>query len=192
MVVAVFGANLANTSDLASTNPLPYSLDGVSATVNGLAAPIQYVSQTQLNIQVPYEAGAGPAVLGIDNNGQIAGFQLTVAPAAPGIFADSSGNLAPVAQGGSGILYLAGAGEVANLIETGQTALSSPKSTPLLPVSMTVGGETAFLNSVALAAGQVGVLQVNFTLPPTVSQGVQAVVVTVGGVASPPVNLTVQ
>ena len=114
MLLSVFGSQLANTTQSTSGNPLPYSTAGVSATVNGLAAPVVYVSPTQLNIQVPYAAGAGPAALGINNNGQIAGFQFQIAPSSPGIFADANGNLAPnpiAEQGGYVTLYATGTGE---------------------------------------------------------------------------------
>jgi len=40
MVVAVFGSNLAGSTYTASGNPRPYSLGGVSAAVNGIAAPL--------------------------------------------------------------------------------------------------------------------------------------------------------
>jgi uncharacterized protein (TIGR03437 family) len=197
MMVAVFGANLA-AATIASGNPLPYSLGGVSATVNGIAAPLAYVSPTQVNLQIPYEAGSGPAVLGIDNNGQIAGFQLQISPAAPGIFADAGGNLSPVPtmpQLGTGTLYLAGAGEVSGLMRTGQaptTVAVGAEYTPLLPLSVTVGGTPAFVLAVGLAPNQFGVTQVKFAVPQSVSTGVQPVVVTVGGVSSPPVNVTLQ
>ena len=152
MVIAVFGSNLANTTDTASGNPLPYSLDGVTATVNGLAAPIVYVSPTQVNIQIPYEAGAGESVLGIDNNGQIAGLQFPISAVAPGIFADASGNLAPtatIAQGGTATLFLAGAGEVYFPIDTGYAPIASTASyyAPMLPLSVTVGGAPVFLQT---------------------------------------------
>ena len=88
MAMAVFGSQLANGIQSASTQPLPYTMAGVSATVNGVAAPLFYVSPTQVNIQVPYEAGAGPAVLGLNNNGQISGYAFQIAPSAPGIAAD--------------------------------------------------------------------------------------------------------
>ena len=195
MVVAVFGTNLANTTDTASGNPLPYSLDGVSAAVNGIAAPLVYVSPTQVNIQIPYEAGSGPAVLGIDNNGQIAGFQFQISASAPGIFADADGNLSPtatVSQSGTTTLFLVGGGEVLNLIRTGYAPASASTYKPLLPLSVTVGGTQAFLQSVGLAPNQFGVTQVKFTLPASVPTGIQPVVVTVGGVASPPVNVMVQ
>jgi len=198
MVIAVFGSNLANTTDTATGNPLPYSLDGVTAAVNGIAAPIVYVSPTQVNVQIPYEAGAGQAVLGIDNNGQIAGMQFPISVTAPGIFADASGNLSPtstVAQGGTVTLYMDGAGEVSDLIDTGRapaTAAQANGSQPLLPVSVTVGGAQAFLRNSMLAPTLLGATQITFTLPSSVGAGVQPVVVTVGGISSPPVNITVQ
>jgi uncharacterized protein (TIGR03437 family) len=196
MVIAVFGANLANTTDTATGNSLPYSLDGVTAAVNGIATPVAYVSPTQVNIQIPYEAGAGPAVLGINNNGQIAGFQFPISSAAPGIFADASGNLSPtpiVAQGGTMSLQMVGAGQVSNSIPTGYAPTTSASTyKPLLPVSVTVGGVPAFIQSMGLAPNQFGVTQVTFTLPTSVAPGVQQVVATVGGVSSPAVNITVK
>jgi uncharacterized protein (TIGR03437 family) len=195
MLVAVFGTNLASTTSAASGSPLAYSLGGVSAAVNGIAAPLAYVSPTQVNIQIPYEAGAGPAVLGIDNNGQIAGFQFQISASAPGIFADTDGYLSPtpaVRRSGTTTLLLAGAGEVSNLIRTAYSPSSAATYKPLLPLSVTVGGTPAFLQAVGLTPGQFGVTQVKFTLPSSVAPGVQPVVVTVGGVSSPPVNVTVQ
>ena len=199
MLLSVFGSQLANTIDQAPATPLPFSLDGVSARVNGLDAPIQYVSPGQLNIQVPYEAGAGPAVLGVNANGQIAGFQFQIAPSAPGIFADANNDLIPqstVKAGGTATLYFTGDGDVTPAQITGTTPspLTSVTSLPKsrLPVSITVGGVPAFIQFYALPSGLVGVSQVTFTIPGSVKPGVQPVVVTVGGVASPPVNLTVQ
>jgi uncharacterized protein (TIGR03437 family) len=195
MLVAVFGTNLASAASTASGSPLPYSLGGVSAAVNGIAAPLAYVSPTQVNLQIPYEVGAGPAVLGIDNNGQIAGFQFQISASAPGIFADANGSLSPtpaVPRAGTTTLLMVGAGEVTNLIRTAYSPSSAATYKPLLPLSVTVGGVPVFLETVGLAPLQFGVTQVKFTLPPSVPAGVQPVVVTVGGVSSPPVNVTVQ
>jgi uncharacterized protein (TIGR03437 family) len=195
MLVAVFGTNLASAASTASGSPLPYSLGGVSAAVNGIAAPLAYVSPTQVNLQIPYEVGAGQAVLGIDNNGQIAGFQFQISASAPGIFADANGSLSPtpaVPRAGTTTLLMVGAGEVSNLIRTAYSPSSATTYKPLLPLSVTVGGVPVFLQTVGLAPLQFGVTQVKFTLPPSVPAGVQPVVVTVGAVSSPPVNVTVE
>ncbi len=194
MLLSVIGTQLSNTVQPATGNPLPYSTAGVTATVNGLAAPILYASQTLLNIQVPYAEGMGPAVLGINNNGQIAGFAFQLTPSAPGILQDANGNAAPfstVTQGGAVTIYLTGVGEVSPALKTAYAPSASSLPVPLLPISVTVGGVPAFLQSASLAPGLVGGAQIAVVVPSTVPVGVQAVVVTVNGVSSPPVNLTV-
>ncbi len=203
MRLTVTGTQLANST---ATTPAPtrsapfyaFTLGGVSATVNGLAAPVLSISPTQLVIQIPYEAGAGPAVLGVNNNGQIAGFQFQMAPSAPAIYDDGNGNLAPSStakRGASASVLFNGAGDVPF------NALFGPLDTaflpelnyqPILPVSVTVGGVQAFLTANALSTSVLGETQVNFTVPASLTPGVQPVIVTVGGVASQAVNLTVQ
>jgi uncharacterized protein (TIGR03437 family) len=153
-----------------------------------------YVSPNQVNIQIPYEVGAGPAVLGIRNNGQVAGFQFQVAPSAPGIYTDGNGNLAgnvAVQAGGVATLYLNGAGDVTPTLLTASFAPAGPVIAPVMPLSVTVGGVPALLQFAGLEAGNIGTTQVNFYVPASLS-GAQPVVVTVGGAASPPVNVTVK
>ena len=52
-IVSVFGRNLATVTQSASTLPLPTALGGTSVTVNGIAAPLFFVSPDQLNLQLP-------------------------------------------------------------------------------------------------------------------------------------------
>jgi uncharacterized protein (TIGR03437 family) len=172
-------------------------MSGVSATVNGIAAPLWFISPAQINLQIPYETTAGPAVLGIDNSGQIASYLFNVAPTAPGIFA-FNGNLVPYATGAQGqtiIAFVTGDGDVTPSLATGATASSGltlaqyPKSRQAL--SLTVGGEKAAVVFDGIVPGLIGVTQVNFTIPADAQTGVQPVVVTVGGVSSAPVNLMV-
>jgi uncharacterized protein (TIGR03437 family) len=196
MLMSVFGTSLANSTATNTGNPLPYSLAGVSATVNGLAAPVIYASSSLLNIQVPFSAGAGPAVLGINNNGQVAGFAFQMSPSSPGIFADANGNVVPnpVVNAGSALaLYVTGTGEVSPALKTAYSpSTGSTAPAPVLPLSVTVGGVPAFLEFVGITPGLLGVTQVNILVPASAPQGNQPVVVTVGGVASAPVNIVVQ
>ena len=196
MLMAIYGTNLANTTQVSPTT-LNNSLAGVTVTVNSWPAPILYVSPTQINIQVPYEAAGGPAVLGINNNGQVGGYLIQVAPSAPGIVT-VNGAVSPTAmakQGAYATMYVTGVGDVSGGLPTG---ISIPAGTPiaslplpLLPLSVTVGGTPALIQFAGLTPGLVGLTQVNFIVPPTVAPGVQSVVATVNGVASPPAPITV-
>lgn len=196
MLLSVFGTNLANSATTNTGNPLPYSLAGVSATVNGLPAPVVFASPDMLNIQVPYAAGAGPAVIGVNNNGQVAGFEFQISPASPGIFADANGNVVPIPVVTAGTplaLYVTGTGDVNPAISTAYAPTTGSKlPVPLLPLSATVGGMPAFLEFVGITPGLIGVTQVNILVPANAPTGNQPVVVTVGGAASAPVNVVVQ
>ena len=66
-----------------------------------------------------------------------------------------------------------------------------PKSCTPCVGTLTVGGVQATVAFAGVPNGLSGVTQINFTVPLNVPAGVQPVVVTVGGVASPPVNLNV-
>jgi uncharacterized protein (TIGR03437 family) len=197
MIMSVFGTQLAPSTQAASSIPLPLTMAGVSATVNGIAAPLYYVSPGQLNVQVPYETGAGAAVLGVNNNGQIAAYTFQVTPSAPGILV-AGGNLVPYSTGKRGqtlLLFVTGEGDVTPLLSTGTTPSSTtalaqlPK--PILPVTVTVGGVQAALAFVGIPSGLAGTTQINFTIPAGAPLGDQPVVVTVGGVVSQSANLTV-
>ncbi len=197
MIMAVYGTELANATQSATGLPLGVSLSGVSATVNGWPAPLFYVSPSQLNIQLPYEVGSGPAVLGIDNNGQIGGFQFQISPASPGILT-SNGSIYPNAsaqQGAYATMYVTGAGELSQPLSSGVPASAGvPASSlpvPLLPLSVTVGGVPAPVQFAGATPDVVGLIQVNFVVPTTVAAGVQPVVITVGGYPGVSANLTV-
>jgi len=163
-----------------------------------VAAPLYYVSDVQINLQIPYETGAGPAVVGINNNGKVAGFQFNVAPSAPGIFVQSGNALNPTASGKANqilIMFITGEGDVTPALGTGYTPDPSTAVTklpkPRLPVTVTVGGAAATMQFIGIPSGLAGVTQINFTIPANLSPGVHPVVVTSNGVASAAANLTV-
>ncbi|HUI56348.1 MAG TPA: protease pro-enzyme activation domain-containing protein [Bryobacteraceae bacterium] len=200
MLASIFGSQLAPSVQIVTNPPLPSVLSGVSATVNGVAAPFYYVSPNQLNIQIPYETGSGAAVLGVNNNGQVASFVFQVAPAAPGIFMDlyHPPALVPFSSGKRGDtipVLITGDGQVSPALPTGATPFTATPLNllpqPLLPVTVTVGGVPAQVVSQGISSGVAGLTQINFMIPPNAPLGAQAVVVSVGGVASNAVTLTV-
>lgn len=200
MILSVFGSTLApaGIAESASNVPLPVTMAGVSATVNGVEAPLYYVSPTQLNIQVPWSTAVNTsATLIVNNNGQLASQSFNVAAASPGIFTDQNKLIVP---SGSAIvgqittLYMAGAGAVTPAIATG----SAPSnSTPLneLPApantTVTVGGVQANTTFIGIPYSLAGVTQINFQIPSGVPPGLQPVIVNVNGIASNTAYVTV-
>ena len=197
-IVSIFGAQLAVSTGVAGSVPLPAAIAGASVTVNGIAAPLYYASPSQLNAQVPYETGAGSAVLTVNNGGQTVSRTIIVSTVAPGIFTDQNGTVVPfgsAARGQTITLFVTGAGAVAPAVATGAAPASStplanlPK--PLLNTTVSVGGVNAPIAFIGIPPALVGVLQINYQVPSQAPLGAQPVIVAVGGVSSPPATLVV-
>ncbi|HTS46288.1 MAG TPA: Ig-like domain repeat protein, partial [Bryobacteraceae bacterium] len=200
MVLTIFGSGLAPSTWSAATVPLPAQLAGVSVTINGLGAPLYYVSSSQLNVQIPYEVPVNAQVsLQVTNNGHTASSAFTTQAAAPGIFTDATGALVPAKSASIGqviSLYMTGQGAVSPTIPTGEAPLLGTSDTnlpaPLQFVIVTVGGVPAQTQFIGIPPTLVGVTQINFVVPTGLAPGTQAVVVSIGGVLSPPASLTIQ
>src|ERR1022692_976900 len=52
-LVSIFGTNLAATTMTAQETPLPTEFAGTSVTLNGIKAPLLFVSPSQINLQAP-------------------------------------------------------------------------------------------------------------------------------------------
>ena len=157
MLLYVAGSQLSPAVQVANSVPFLEFMGDVSATINGLAAPLYYVSPGQLDIQVPYEIPPGNAILIVMSLGQFAFFQFTVGPAAPGIFMAQDGSLVPVASGAPGdtlSLFITGQGVVSPPVATGAApSAGTPLSqlpAPILPVKVSVGGMPAPLAFVGI------------------------------------------
>ena len=200
MVLSIFGSNLAPSTWSATTVPLPLQLAGVSVTINGIDAPLYYVSSSQLNVQIPYEVPVNIlASVQVTNNGRTASTSLPTQAAAPGIFTNVTGALVPTGSASAGqviALYLTGQGAVSPTIGTGDAPPLGTSTTnlpaPLQSVVVTVGGEPAQVQFIGIPPTLVGVTQVNFVVPAGLATGQQAVSVSIGGVSSPPATLTIQ
>ena len=195
-LISIYGSGLSGAAAAASFTPLPASLSNVTVTVNGLIAPLLYVSPSQINAQVPFEAPAGLASVVVSVGG-VAGVPAVFPLSAidPGVWtmpgtsrtlavsaADGSIGM-PVAPGTYVTVYLTGQGALSSPIPTGGPAPANPLVVPAAAVEATVGGVAASDIATAMAPGLVGVLQVNLQVPP-VAAGDQPLVIKVGGVAS--------
>ena len=196
-ILSVFGSQLSPSVQDIATVPLPVSTLGVAVLVNGVAAPLYYVGPGQLNVQIPYETAANStAVLSVNNNGQVATQSFAVSAAAPGIFTSPTGALLPTATATLGqeiAFYITGAGAVSPAISTGAAPLASATNfpAPAQKTTVTIGGVQAGIDFIGITPGLVGVLQINAVVPTGIAAGAQAVVVTVGGISSPPATITI-
>ena len=195
MALSIFGSNLALSTRSASSTPLPTEMDNVFVKINGVAAPLYYISPTQLNVQIPYETPtSGTVTVVVSDNSQTASAKIKMSAVAPGIYTDGSGGLTPTSTANVGetlTVYVNGAGALNPLVATGSTPITGAATVPQGTTLVTVGGLTAPTTYVGEPSWSVGVLQVNFNVPFGVAKGAVPVVVSIGGVASESANLTV-
>jgi uncharacterized protein (TIGR03437 family) len=95
-IVSIFGTNLAASTAAANTIPLPTSLgDVASVTFNSIPAGLYFVSQNQINAQVPFNVLQGSTVnIAVTrSSGTSAPQNVTVALTSPGIFTTNANGL---------------------------------------------------------------------------------------------------
>lgn len=203
-LASIFGTGLAASAASATAVPFPTSLGGVSVSFGGRAARLSYVSPAQINFQVPYGVALGGAAV-IVTNGSTAGntIQVPVTATAPGIFQyganrgvvqnqdySLNGSANPAAAGSTIIVYLTGIGVTNPAVADGATAPGGPLAIPLAAAAATIGGAAAVVQFIGLTPGNVGLAQANVQVP-TVATGDQPLVISLNGVASKPVQISV-
>jgi uncharacterized protein (TIGR03437 family) len=195
-IISIFGHDLAPGATPSICAAFCGTLAGATLSINGTAAPLQYVSPGQLNAQVPFETAAGMATAELRLPAMPpAAIQFPVAAAAPGIFGNAAnqgviGNEDgtmnspenPAPSGSVVTVYVTGQGAVQPPVATGVPA-PAPPAHAAYAVTATVGGLPAQVLSAELAAGAVGLSQVKLQVP-AVGSGSYALVVSVNGAAS--------
>jgi uncharacterized protein (TIGR03437 family) len=194
-IIAIFGRNLGPNTTAALCAQFCKTLGGLSLFINGVPAPLQYVSSNQINAQVPFEVSAGQAVAELRSPKVVpAGVQFLVASVAPGVFANANGSLnldEPATAGAVVSVYLTGQGPVQPPVATGVPAPASPLAQPEYLVTATIGGLTAEVESTALSPGTVGLLQVRLHVP-QINRGSYPLVVSINGISSRPRLISVE
>jgi uncharacterized protein (TIGR03437 family) len=209
--VTVVGTNLSQMTRLWNSEDiidgkLPTALDGVSVTINGKPAYVQYVSPTQINVVAPEDTSTGLVAVRVTSNGQtsdaaIATLQ-TFAPAffgvdgkylaathadnsllgRRGLFANAPDATTPAKPGETIILYGSGFGPTDPKLEAGQPA--DKIATVTTPLTITIGGIAAAVSFAGLVPPFADLYQFNVQVPETVGDGDQPVVAQIGGMAS--------
>ena len=207
--ISVFGSNLSAStyswqgSDLVN-GLLPTSLQGVSVTVNGVAAYIAYISPTQINLLAPDDATIGAVQVQVTAAGQNSNTLSAPKTAlAPAFFTFSGGTYvaalhadyspvgpsgAPAKPGETILLYATGFGPTTPAIPTSQL-VTTAAPLPVLP-SIQIGGATAAVAFGGLVAP--GLYQFNVTVP-NLPTGDAPVLATLSGAATQTgVSLSIQ
>jgi len=193
------GTNLANsthlwqTSDFIGSN-LPTVVDGVSVSIDGNPAFVEYISPTQINVQAPSDNAAGNVNVLVTNNGVASAPAMAQLQAvAPALFMTPASNAiasvllnytpvtssAPAMPGDKVALWGTGFGPTSPPVPAGTIVTGAPV-TSTLPV-VTVGGVQVPVISSVLTKGTVGLYQITIQLPANVPTGTPAVQASIGG-----------
>ena len=196
--ISIFGTNLAQTtytwqaSDFVN-GQLPTSLQGVSVTINGIAAYVEYVSPTQINVLAPDDttAGAVPVQVTVSSQ-QSTALTATKQQFAPSFFTVGGGSSVaavhanytlisasqPAAPGEEILLYGTGFGPTNPVSPTAQLVTTAAALANQVQIS--IGGVNASVAYAGLV--EAGLYQFNVVVPAGLPNGSAAVTASVGGV----------
>jgi uncharacterized protein (TIGR03437 family) len=207
-IAALFGNDLAAAAVSFTNVPLPVSLGDVTqVTLGSIAAPLFFVSGTQINLQIPFEAAPSNVTFSVSRGSQTSiPRTVTIVPASPGIFTVGQAgqgaivnarsvlvdHKAPAIPGETVQVFCTGLGATTPAVATGAAAPSAPMATANLPVTATIGGLPAKVTFAGLAPGFVSLYQVNIQIPADVAAGDSVpLVLRQNGVSSNTVTLAV-
>jgi uncharacterized protein (TIGR03437 family) len=189
-LITIYGSNLSPTNQATSQIPVPTALANSCVTVNGQPIPLIFVSPNQVNAQMPFQAVGAETIVVHTPGGTSDNFNLIVQPTAPAVFlsgvAGPQTNLPTVIRAANGLLatdsnpihsgdvlviYATGLGQTNPAGLTGYPAPGSPLSSALSVASVTLGGMNLPVSYAGLAPGEVGVYQINVTVPGNIPTG---------------------
>jgi uncharacterized protein (TIGR03437 family) len=195
--IAIFGTNLSQSTytwqptDIVN-GQLPKSLQGVSVTINGVDAYVEYTSATQINVLAPDDATAGPVQVVVTSAGQPSNsFSVQKQSFAPAFFMSGSTSYAaaqhadyslvdaahPAQPGETIMIYGTGFGPTNPPVATGQlVAMAEPLANS---VQISIGG----INVNASFAGliEAGLYQFNVAIPAGLANGDAGLTAVIGG-----------
>jgi len=194
-IVSIFGENLAPAARAAEIVPLPRKLEGTSVSVYDVSdlwkktiwgdMPLYFVSQNQINFQLPFEVNCGNCLRPLEitvttANGKSAGYRFAVYPNGPAVFSDQDGHplmfdenfrqVDSIVGGKPTILYAAGLGWTNPVPATGVAPAATSRA--ISPFDLYLGDRKANVTWAGLAPGFVGVYQINAVPAAPVSQRV--------------------
>jgi adhesin/invasin len=207
LLVSIFGASLADGALGNSSLPLPRQLGSTGVVVSGISLPMLFVSDSQVNVFIPYDIAVNaphqlivqrgnaisvpvpiaifdsqPAILATAGNGVGQGHIYRVDVEGNQVLADTK---SPARAGDIVVIYTVGLGAVTPAVKSGDAAPFAPLSKVNGATTVTIGGVQAQVQFSGLTPGFSGLYQVNAVVPAGVTPGSQVPVsVSVAGRAS--------
>lgn len=213
-IISLFGQNLANGTAVAELLPLGDTLAGATVFMAGTPVPLLYGSNGQINAVVPVEVNTNTSQQILLERGNTLSIPISVdvGPADPAVFGyalpgdpSSQGAIVnalsyvvadpstPVTAGDVLAIFCTGLGMVDQTILDGAAAPSSPLAHTVATATVTIGGQNAPVSFAGLSPGFAGLYQIDAAVPSGVTPGSAVpVVVSIGGMTSPPVTIALK
>jgi uncharacterized protein (TIGR03437 family) len=208
---AIYGTNfLAQTASWTIVNDaLPITLGGISVSVGGQPAYVEYVSPTQINALAPSVPAGSVPVIVTNSIGTSQTVNAQLSAEAPAFFqwgdyavathqdysyAVKNGTFTglttvPAAPGDVIILWGTGFGPTSPAVPAGIETPSATIYNTATLVSVKVGSQNVTVYGAALAPGFAGLYQVAIQIPAGLANGDYPVVAAINGVSSPATTL---
>lgn len=209
-LIVVKGRGLSEATLQTRTLSFPLSLAGVSVSFDipnknmSLPGRLHYVSESQINLQIPWELqGANSALIKVSSGDSSSDlYTLPLLDYAPALYEYPdlvNGALISFAQHGNGtlittangarrgeaaVLYANGLGPVEYTPPSGEPTRAQPLSRTRVLPQVTIAGQPAEVSFAGLTPETVGLYQINVRIPAGVNPGLQPVVITIGGISS--------
>lgn len=195
---------------VATSLPLETELVGIQVFVNGVPAPLYFVSETQINFQLPFEAALESVDIVVIRDGQVSlSFEATVEQDVPRLFSfvleeqvepivtHVDGSIVTPSNGADSgetlIGYLTGVGDLVSPPDTGAPAGANPLSTTTVTPTVVVNGVEVTADFSGLAPGLVGLVQVNFRMPEGLPAGTRVTIeIRYGGAATQAMTIAIK
>jgi uncharacterized protein (TIGR03437 family) len=187
-LVTVTGRNLSMLNVATNQIPLPTALAESCLAVNGVSVPLVLVSSTQVNAQLPSSVSGKAQIFMRSPAGPSNNFNFTIQAAAPTVFRPAGGEGAgasvvrgtnnelvsegnPIRSGDTLTIFATGLGRTSPAVDDGFAAPTDTLSVANIAPEVTLDGVPLGLDYAGLAPGEVGVYQINVSVPGGLRQG---------------------
>ncbi len=206
-IVQIYGSGLAAQTSAPTVLPLPSQINGTLVIIGGMQAPLYYVSPGQINAQVPFELAAGNQYeVIVSANGALTTPQpIQLTDAVPAILQFNSGAVvaehqdgtlvsdsSPAVPGEYVVIYLTGLGATDTPVPSGTASPSNPLANVLDTPVLTLNGTQIPTLFAGLTPTLVGLYQINFQIPQTLTTGEYQLLISQNGTVSNQTILSVQ